>query len=259
MPFNLIGASEASPGTGTVNIAFPNDNLYARTDGNDAIKITDKATFLLGLLYSAESTGARALIRQPGEIDKAFLKCCLTSDVDPTQGYEDLFKSPATLVTDKLEALSVNATDEDTIIGLLIGNGFINPAPFSITDIIDGYSDTTITVNAWSDCPMTWNQSLKKGTYSVVGMRASVFLGANPWTSLVRLDIPGNPVWKPGVPATIAEADHEELQSQTYEPYVLWGDIGVTFKAPEELPNIQALSPSAITDENVQLFLKRVG
>ena len=90
-------------------------------------------TKLLGLLYAAESTGARALLQQPGKVDKAFLKCCLTTDLDPTQGYHDHFRAPVELMKDKLEALSVNATDEDTLIGMLLGNGYINPQPFTIT------------------------------------------------------------------------------------------------------------------------------
>lgn len=260
MPFNLIGATEAAPGTGTVNIAFPQDDRYARLDANDSIKVTKDLAYLLGLLYSAESTGARALIRQPGEIDLSFLKCSLTADVDPILGYSDHFKYPIPLkVGSKLQALSVNATDEDTIIGMMLGTGFLNPQPMQIDEIIDGYSDTTITANAWSDCAITWNQDLKAGKYSIVGMRGSVFLAANPWTALMRLSIPGNPTWKPGVPAAIAEADHEEYQSITYEPWKFWGDIGVTFLAPEEMPNIQVLSPAAHTDENIQLMLKKVG
>lgn len=259
MPFNLIGASEAAPGTGTVNVAFPADDRYSRLDANDSIRISKGMLHLLGVLYSAESTGARALVRQPKQTDKSFLKCSLTTDLDQSQGYEDHFKSPVKLVEGKLECLSVNATDEDTLIGLLLGNGFINPAPFTIDEIIDGYSDTTITALAWSDCPITWNQDLEKGKYSIVGMRASVFLAANLWASLVRLDIPANQQWKPGVIATLAEADHEELQSQTYEPWTIWGDMGVTFNAPDQMPNIEVLSPSAVTDENIQLALKKVG
>lgn len=260
MPFNLIGATEATPGTGTVNIAFPQDDRYARLDANDSIRLTPEMKMILGVLYSAESTGARALIRQPKRTDKSFLKCSLTTDLDPTQGYEHYFKSPLPLnPKGKLQALSVNATDEDTIIGLLLGNGFIDPKPFTIDEIIDGYSDTTITALAWSDCPITWNQDLEAGKYSIVGMRASVFLGANLWTSLVRLDIPGNQDWKPGVPAGLAEADHEEFQSVTTEPYCIWGDMGITFNAPEQMPNIEVLSPSAVTDENIQLMLKKVG
>lgn len=260
MPFNIIGASEATPGTGTVNVAFPQDDRYARLDANDAIKVTKDLSYLLGVAYSAISTGGRCLVRQPGQIDKAFLKCRLSTDNDPTQGYEHLFKSPIPLkVGSKLELLSVNATDEDTLIGLIVGTGFLDPRPFTIDEIIDGFSDTTITANAWSPCAITWNQSLKAGKYSVVGMRGSVWLTAAAWAALMRLVIPGNPTWKPGVPCTISEADHEELQSTTYEPFTIWGDIGVTFSAPEEMPNIEVLSPAAHTDENIQLMLKKVG
>lgn len=258
MPFNLIGASEAAPGTGTVNVAFPQDDRVIRVDNGDAIKVPAHLKYLYGVLYAAESTGARLLLAQPSRSNKAFLKCALTADVDPVQGFEDYFRAPIALSVDKLEALSVNATDEDTIVGLMLGNGMRANNPPTIDEIIDGYSDTTITANTWHPCPVTWNQDLKEGKYSIVGMRASVFLAANPWTSLVRVVVP-NPQWKPGVPATIAEADHEEFQSQSYEPYSVWGDMGLTFKAPEEMPNIEVLSPSAITDENIQLMLKKVG
>lgn len=256
MGFHLIGASEAAAGTGTVAIAFPLDNVYRRTDNNDAILLKPNMINLLGLLYSAESTGARCLLRQPEKLDKSFLKCCLTSDLDPSQGWHDHFKAPVKLEEDKLSVYSVNATDEDTIVGLMLGDQYLNTEPFTIDEIIDGYSDTTVTANTWTDCAVTWNQTLRKGRYSVVGMRGSVYLAANPWTALMRLD---HPDWKIGVPATIAEADHEELQSQTNEPWCLFGNIGVEFNAPEEIPDIQVLSPAAHTDENVQLMLQRVG
>lgn len=260
MPFNIIGACEATPGTGTVNVAFPQDDRYARLDANDSIKISADLQYLLGTYYAAASTGARVLLRQPGEIDKAFLKCCLNEDLDPVQGYEPLFKTPISLkVGSKLEALSVNATDEATLVGLLVGTGIINPQPQTVDEIIDGYSDTAVTALTWTQCPVTWNQDLKNGKYSVIGMRSSIFKAANPMISLARLSIPGHPQWKPGVPTTVAEADHEELQSQTYEPYVFWGDIGVTFQAPEEMPNLEVLALTANTDENVQLFLKKIG
>lgn len=258
MPFNIIGAVEAAPGTGSVNIAFPQDDRYRRIDANDAIILNKKMTKLLGLLYAAESTGGRALLQQPGKVDKAFLRCCLSTDLDPSQGYHDHFKNPVALEADKLEALSVNATDEDTIIGMLLGNGFINPPPFTIDEIIDGYSDTTVTANAWTPCAITWNQALKKGTYSIVGMRASIWLTANLWAGLMRIAIPDKTDWKPGVPAALAEADHEEFQSQALEPWVLWGDMGVTFEAPDQMPDVEVLSLSAVTDENVQLMLKKV-
>ena len=214
---------------------------------------------LLGVYSGAISTGGACLIRQPGEIDKAFLKSALITDNDVIKGYHDHYKFPIPLkVGSKLQALSVNATDEDTLIGLALGTGYLDPKPQLVDEIISGFSDTTITALQWSQCAVTWNQDLKSGTYSIVGMRGSVFLAANAWTALMRISIPGQPAWKPGVPAPVAQADHEEYQLTTYEPWKMWGDIGVTFKAPEQMPNIEVLSPAAHTDENIQLMLKRV-
>lgn len=259
MPISIIGASEAAPGTGTVNIAFPLDPLYSRLDANDSIRVTPQLAYLLGVFYAAESTAARVLVRQPARTDKAFLKSQLTTDLDPTQGYTHLFPSPIPLdVESKLEVLSVNATDEDTLVGLIVGTGYIAPKPDLITDVIDGYGDTTITANAWTDCAITWNQSLKQGTYSIVGMKASAFLAANLWAGLTRLVVPGHPEIRCGVPTALAEADHEEYQSVTFEPFSYWGDVGMTFTAPDQMPNVSCLSPSAWTDQNIQLMLKRV-
>jgi len=259
LPISIIGASEATPGTGTVNIAFPLDRLYSRLDANDSIRVGQDLQYLLGVFYTAESTGGRVLVRQPARTDKAFLKCCLTTDNDPTQGYTHLFNRPIPLdVGSKLEVLSVNATDEDTLVGLIMGTGFVAPKPDMITDVIDGYSDTTITANAWSTCGITWNQSLKQGVYSIVGMKASSYLAANHWGGLTRLVVPGNPSIGCGVLTGLAAADHEQYESVTFEPYSYWGDLGMTFEAPNQMPNIECLSPSAWTDENVQLMLKRV-
>jgi len=260
MPFNLIGCTEATPGTGTVNIAFPQDDRYARLDANDSIKITQDLAMVLGVFSGAISTGGAALLRQPGEIDKAFLKSALLTDNDPIKGYHDHYKNPIPLkVASKLQVLSVNGTDEDTLIGLALGTGYLDPKPQPIDEIISGFSDTTITALAWSPCAVTWNQDLKAGKYSIVGMRGSVYLAANAWSALMRLNIPGNTTWKPGVPAAISQADHEEYQLVTYEPWKFWGDIGVTFNAPEQMPNIEVLSPAAHTDQNIQLMLKKVG
>jgi len=259
MPISIIGASEATPGTGTVNVAFPLDPLYSRLDANDSIRVSQDLQYLLGVFYAAESTAARVLIRQPARTDKAFLKSCLTTDPDAVQGYTHLFPNPIPLdVGSKLEVLSVNATDEDTIVGLIVGTGYVAPKPDYITDTIDGYSDTTITANAWTDCAITWNQSLKQGIYSIVGMKASSYLAANHWAGLTRLVVPGHPEIRCGVPTQLASADHEQYENATYEPYSYWGDLGMTFEAPNQMPNISCLSPSAWTDENVQLLLKRV-
>lgn len=259
MPISIIAAGEATPGTGTVNIAFPLDPLYSRLDGNDAIRVTPDLQYVLGVHYAAATTAGSILLRQPAQVDKAFIKSQLYTDNDPTQGYTHMFNRPVPLeANSKLELLSVNATDEVTSVGLILGTGYVAPKPDIVTDSISGYSDTTITAYAWTDCAITWNQSLKQGVYSIVGMKASAYLAANLWAGFIRLQVPGHPEIKCGVPAALAEADHEEYQSVTTEPYTYWGDLGMTFEAPQQMPNISAWSPSAWTDENIQLLLKRV-
>jgi hypothetical protein len=245
MPFNLVGFTEATPGTGTVNVAPGGNEQHYFTSG-DNLKVTPEAPYVLGVLYSAESTGARAILRQAKMIDYDIIKGCLTADVDTIQGWTHLFGRPLPLRVDNLQALSVNGTDEDTIIGVMLGSGKIRQSDLDAvnpTHVITGYGDTTITANSWTHCPITWNETLDAGTYEVVGMRASVFLAANPWTALARLVIPGATNWRPGVPCAIAEADHEEYQSITREPWKDFPLMGVQFDV-DHMPNIEVLSPA---------------
>lgn len=267
MPFDLIGFSEGTPGTGTVGITPGAEDTLFRTSGDDLIlKSNQKLYSLLGIIYAAESTGGRALVRQPGlgyaGLDYEFLKCALTSDVDPIQGYEDHFGAPLPLIGDqKLNVLSVNATDEDTLIGILVGTAPISQAMLDQvrpTHKLTGYADTTLTANQWTPCTVTWQQDLPVGQYAIVGMRAGVFLAANAWTTLMRLLIPGGTDWRPGVPAVIMEADHEEYQSITAEPWARWPVMKDIVIDENHMPNIECLSPSAITDENIQLLLQKL-
>lgn len=264
MPFDVIGFSEATPGTGTVFVAGAAlDSLFSVSGDDINLKAAPKRQYLLGVLYAAESTGARALVRQPSlQLDHEFHKCALTPDLDPTQGWAHHFARPLPLVgNEKVNALSVNATDEDTIIGLLVGNAKITQAMLDAvnpTHKITGYGDTTITANSWTQCAITWNQDLPEGTYAVVGMRAGVFLAANAWAALARLLIPGKTEWRPGVPCAVMEADHEEYQSITYEPWVKWPKMSGIQITNKTMPNIEVLSPAAHTDENVELLLEKI-
>jgi hypothetical protein len=165
------------------------------------------------------------------------------------------------LNVNKLTGISVNATDEDTIIGAALGSGKITQQALdnaNPTQIIHGYGDTTVTANTWTDCAITWNEDLTPGTYEVVGMRAGIFLAANLWSGLMRLVIPGQSDWRPGVPCVLMEADHEEYQSVTFEPYAHWPIMGVTF-TDNNMPNVEVCSSSAVTDENVELMIQKVG
>lgn len=262
MPFNMVGFGEATPGAGIVPVAVGvGENLYSLLDAGDAILVTEATPFILGVFASAIGTMGAVHLAQPGRVTKALIKSCLQTDFDPAQGFSNFMKNPLVLEPKaKLTALSVNAADEDTLIGIMLGTGPFPTTNYVVDEVISGFSDTTIgTASQWNGVPITWNQEPKAGLYSVVGMRCSAFLAANLWSALMRLVIPGHPEFRPGVPVTLAEADHEEMQSQTYEPWVNWGRIGIQFKAPEQMPNAEILSTSLITDENIELRLMRVG
>jgi len=53
-------------------------------------------------------------------------------------------------------------------------------------------------------------------------------------------------------------ADHEEYQNAREELYSRWPLMGVRFDT-QHMPDIECLSAAAITDENVELTLQKVG
>ena len=259
MPFNMVGFTEATPGTGIVPIAPGGDErLY--TVAADDLKITKEARFILGVFYAATTTPARVILRQPKMIDYDIIKGCLITERAASRGFTDLFATPLPLRVDKLNVLSVNATDEETLVGLLLGSGKITQAmkdEVNPTHVIHGYSDTTIDALTWSHCPITWNEELDAGIYEIVKMRASVFLAAAPWSALVRLSIPGAQSWKPGVVAHISGGDHTLYSQEEIGLGQKWPRMGIKFDT-DHMPNIEVLSPAAHTDQNIELTLQKV-
>jgi len=204
---------------------------------------------------------ARAILRQAKMIDYDIIKCAEDTMSSPSCAYSHYFGRPLPLRVDKLNALSVNATDEDTLIGVLLGNGKITQAMLDAvnpTHVIYGCADTTVTTLTWSHCPVTWQETLDAGIYEVVGMRGSLYIAAAYQMGLMRLSIPGSQSWKPGVLCTRSLEDHEEYQNAREELYSRWPLMGVRFDT-EHMPDIEVLSVAAHTDENVELTLQKVG
>ena len=257
MPFNIVGWGEATPGTGTVNLAGAVGENHYRVVGDD-IYVTEEAPYILGVFAISESTGGDILLRQPKMIDYAIKKTSLNADVAAACSYTHYFGRPLPLRVDKLSALIVNATDEDALVGAILGSGKITQQMLdqvNPTHVISGYGDTTVTAFEWSTCPITWNQDLDAGIYEVVGMRCSLFGAAT--MGIARLLIPGAMNWRPGVPCSLAAADHEEWQSFHYMPARDWPLMGVCFDT-EHMPNLEVFSVAANTDENVELTLQKI-
>ncbi len=262
MPFDLIGFSEATPGTGTVYVAGAlNETLYSAV--GDDIKLNKAAPYLLGLIYCALTTPSRAILRQPKRIDLDFSKAMRDTDLDPVLGFTDLMGRPILLNSiDKLNALSVNATDEITTIGCMVGSGKITQATkesVRIDHIIRGIVDQALTAHTWTNGTVTWAESLEAGSYAIVGMRGTAYKAATPHVTLARLVIPGNLDWKPGVPLSAAVGDKTIPQGRV-EPWSQWGLMPeIKFDTQVGYPNVELLSATANTDFVIELALQKIG
>jgi len=193
LPFNLVGFIEATPGTGTValNVAL-NEQLYRVV--TDDLYVTKEAAYILGVMAAAETTGARAILRQPKMVDYDIIKMAEDTMSSPSCSYTHYFGRPLPLRVDKLNALVVNATDEDNIVGVWLGSGKITQALLDAvnpTHVIHGIADTTLTTLTWGHCPVTWSETLDAGIYEIVGMRVGTYISANWQIGLARISIPG--------------------------------------------------------------------
>jgi len=257
MPYNLVGFTEPTPGTGIVPLA-PGDKEQLYKVAGDDLYITKVAPFILGVIAVSVSTGARAILRQPKMIDYDIIKVAEASMSSPTCSYTPYMARPLPLRIDKLTAYIVNATDEASLIGLLLGSGKITQAmkdAVNPTHVIHGIGDTTCTAYTWSPCPITWTEDLDAGVYEVVGMRVGTYISSGWMMGLARLSIPGSQSWKPGVPTTRMLADHKEYQNARYEMYAEWPEMGIRFDTGR-MPNIEVLPATpALTDQNVELTL----
>lgn len=264
MPFDIVGFSEAAPGTGTVGVACAlGDSLYTVSGDDMQIRAMRKA--IIALLYAAESTPGYARLKTPGL--KNYWEFIKGYDVEGGTAYvrmEDLRRRPIPIVEgDKLNVYSNNATDEDTLIGIAISdgkfpiNGDIDFNPE--TDVImRGTVDQTQTANTWTFGTVTWSQNLTNGKYAAMGLRAAVYKAANPGMALVRL-VGLDEQWRPGVVANIAAGDKVSVLQNIDPTLEIWGEMkGCTFPSTA-LPNIECLSPYANTDIVLQMIVRKIG
>lgn len=265
MPFDVIGFGEATPGTTTIPLAGGlGDTLY-RVNGDD-IYCKSQAPYLLGVIASSVSTGGRILVRQPSlPIDYEIIKNTLMASPDPAGQYTDMLARPLPLVpNEKINVLTVNATDEDALVGLLLGSGKITKQmqdAVNPTHRLMGYADTTVTAYTWSALTMTWNQDLPEGRYAPIGMRVGVFKSSIAQTGLARLRFKEVPSasWGPGVPTAETGAAHLEFQDITKVNCYDWPLMPQVSFRHDQLPDVEILGAEAFTDEDVELLLQKVG
>ena len=256
MPFDVVAWSEAAPGTGTVGLtAALNDQRYEST--GDTIRVKKEAPYLAGLFYAAETTPDNARLRQSsrtGAVDLQFINSVDLNDLDPLPGFNDYLYNPIRLRSgEMLTALSVNGTDEDTIIAAFLASGAFPTKKVSPTHIIAGESDQTLTVNTWTEATVTWDQTLPDGVYYIVGMKVGSYVATSglPAARLI-LDTTN---WRPGVIAAKDEADKTSRMSAMPAPYEHWGMHEELKFTSKTMPRLELMGIIANTDHRIQLEL----
>lgn len=261
--FDVIGFSEAAPGTGTVNIAGGlSDTLY-RVNG-DNIKSKERAKNLLGLFYGIETAGARALIRQSSLLkDHIFTAGIDLNSLDQRGGLSWRGSRPLPIIgAEDIQALSQNATDEDTIIAAFLGSERwsqqrIDSAPLP-DHLLRGIIDQTIVANTWTAGSATFDFDLPKGDYVLLGLKAWHFL-ATAGSCIIRV-IFDNTTWRPGVMTHGMTADKTSLIAAITEmPNQMWPHFPAFSFSNERMPTFEMLSPIANTDFVVELEVRKVG
>ena len=127
-----------------------------------------------------------------------------------------------------------------------LSDGPINPDTSGEFFTIRATGTTTLSTYAWTNCTLTFNDTLPAGTYEIVGMHA-ISAGA----IAARLVIPQY-AWRPGV---IASTSANVFSGTTFR----YGNSGVfgsfTHMTP---PTVDFLSSSADTSQTVYLDLRMV-
>jgi len=275
LPFDLVGFAEATPGTGTPNIAVALGEDFFTIVAGDWILVKEK--YLLLAEYLSTSTPAQLQVDMP-ELKPwySFIKAGLLADLDPTEAltYQaarplplwDILGGKGFKPDAQLRCMSRNATDEVTLAGLWMGSGKITRAmedAVEPTHTLRGTSATVQVAYTWTVKVMTWDNQLPEGKYCVVGMRAGVYKASGPALGLARLRFQVAPAsgYRPGVPSAIMEGACIEYMSVHEWPTFPWKwPVSNEYNCfrHTQLPGVETLSPAADTSTVIELELQKV-
>lgn len=246
MPFTIVAFSESQDSAVLVPIAavpdthvrVVGDNIFVPALPNLAGYHFMGANFTLGQVASPSLRVQSLIDVQPAD---------LADEPASPPAVHDLFGSPVPLVAG--EALSTlmaeDAAGASRVTALIwFSDAAISPVTGKI-QTIRATGTTTLTAEAWTPVPLTFDQTLPVGSYNVVGAR---FLSAGARAG--RLIVPGYS-WRPGAPGVDGAGD---LDGSRFR----YGAAGVwcTF-TPDNPPQAEFLSLSADTSEIV--FLDLIG
>ena len=250
MAFTLIGFSASQDTSGVLTTTAALADPHVRVSGND-VSIPADLSNVAGV-YAIGATMTRAALvspsirrRYPFEV---FPIDAAATPTDPWH-FHDVAQQVISLDVDE----SLNFQFAESGAGAQRGSGLVWLSDGPITPDSNGEfftiratGTTTLSTYAWTNCTLTFNDTLPAGTYEIVGMHA-ISAGA----IAARLVIPQYP-WRPGVICSTGV----NVFSGTNFRYGNYGVFGsFTHMTP---PTVDFLSSSADTSQTVYLDLRMV-
>ena len=272
MPFDVVAWYESAAKATLLPIDAVLDDVY-KVVGDD-IEVKPEAPFLIGSAYLATSTPKYYEFRQPSiSVPYRFYRCALTTGVDGRLAFTNLFRRPMTFMPkEMINAYVMNASDEINMVFAWLSSGHClqtdmnhGVAPHPKDGVggryhITGYSDTTITAGSWFDVPITWDQDLPAGVYSIIGMRVGGYLAAAAAYGAARLVLRGSgrSCWRPGVLLTELGGDKTLMSALHCNDYTLdrWPLMPEIAFDHDQMPDIEVCAAAALTDEVIDLFVQ---
>jgi len=265
LPFDIIGWYESQAAAALTALAGVPDDVYRVS--SDDIYVKQRAPWLIGSLHGCitQATLKYHEFRQPSlKIPYRFYKGVDLNDAFIGEGFNNLFGTPLPLYAgEKLNAYVQNATDEVDMVLAWLASG-----PAKISDIenvqpthsITGYSADDGSAGIWADIAITWDQSLPKGRYAIVGMVFGSYIASGAVYGAARLKLLDT-TWRPGVLVRQFEADKLGLAS--ISPSLMYGERWplmpeISFDH-DEMPNVELLVGATMTDQACSLLLQKIG
>ncbi|NDD17200.1 MAG: hypothetical protein EB092_09385 [Chitinophagia bacterium] len=249
MAFSLICYSESQDTSGALSNVAAVTDPHVRVIGDDVI-VPNELNYLAAA-YAVGASLTRAAVVSPSIRRRyPFEVTPLDANANPSSLFVFTpFTSPIQL--DEAEALNFQVAENGA--GAVRDSGFVwlSDGPFvpvtgSEVFTIRATGSTTLSTYAWTNCALTFNDTLPAGEYAVVGMQAT-----SAGALAARLVFTGSS-WRPGVVATTSS-------TVVGNPLFRYGNMGVfgTF-AHNTPPTVDFFSSSADTSETVYLDLVMV-
>ena len=246
MAFTLVGFTQSVDTSGVLTTITALADPHVRVNGNDII--VPDALSNLHAVYALGANMSRAAVVSPSIRRRyPFEVVPVDAAANPSEPFHfAAFNRPIALDNDE----ALNAQFAET--GAGAGRGTVlawlgdGQTPVDSTDevfTIRATGTTTLTAFAWTNCALTFNDTLPAGEYDIVGMHAFSTGGI-----AARLVIPQY-AWRPGIIASTSA----NIWGSTYFRY---GNAGVWGSFSHNTPpTVDFLSTSADTAQTVYLDL----